>query len=322
MPKTLTFEAFAYDELSDNAKEKARQWYIEGMDSEQYGTNDVLTYTLEEAGLPGMKLYWSLGNCQGDGVAFEGDVDVDGFFKQQENLQYQIAHNKHRFHNLIDPEHVDPAVVVGGKATFGVDYVRDAAGAVIRNERGGYASFVFMRPSEDGAVVTAIEEVPGHITRPRKIRITQESDAAPEAIERYRELALDGATLAFIKMLLERDVTLAINIKHHGRYYHWNSMNVSVEATDYGPVGDIDDADERNRKIQEIDNTALSIQEGLAQFVKDISHYLEKEGYDNIEGATSEEAVADNITANDYLFTAGGSRRVTLNQDDSVQSAV
>jgi hypothetical protein len=106
-------------------------------------------------------------------------------------------------------------------------------------------------------------------------------------------------------------------------YTHWNSMEVSVEATDYGrAIDDIEDSAERNRMVEEVDNTAISIQEGLKEFVKDISRNLERQGYDNIEGCTSEEAVADNITANDYLFTASGSRRVTLNADAVLQPAV
>ena len=320
MPQTLQIQAYTYDELNQKAKEKARAWYVEGMDNESYGTNDVLTENLNEAGLSGMKVWWSLNNCQGDGVAFEGNVDVDQFLKTQENLQYQIANNKNRYDHLISSEHVDPAVQLGIKATTGIDYVRDAAGAATKNEKGGYNCFVYMRPSEDGAVVTAIEDLN---TRPPKVRITQESDASPECIERYKELALVDATVAFIKMLLERDVTLAINIKHRGRYTHWNSMEVSVEATDYGrAIDDIEDSAERNRMVEEVDNTAISIQEGLKEFVKDISRNLERQGYDNIEGCTSEEAVADNITANDYLFTASGSRRVTLNADAVLQPAV
>jgi hypothetical protein len=92
-------------------------------------------------------------------------------------------------------------------------------------------------------------------------------------------------------------------------------MEVTVEVTDYGPVIDaMEGSDERDKLIAAIDDNANTIETYLKEFVKDISRYLEREGYDSIEGATSEEAVADNITANNYLFTAGGSRRVTLNE--------
>ena len=312
MPKTLTIQAFTYDELGDKAKETARAWWLESSAGDDPGVKEAMAQTLGDAGMNDLKLYWSLNNCQGDGVAFEGGLDVDDFLRTQENLQYQIAHQKWRYQHLIDPEHVNPAVVVGVKATTGIDYIRDAAGEATKNEKGGYNSFVFIRPYEDGALVTAMEDLATH--QPRKIRITQESDAHPDAVERFKELALDSVTLAFIKMLIEWGVTLAIKVTHRGRYYHWNSMEVSVEATDYGPaIEAIDDATTRNLKIEEIDNQAISIQEGLRQFVKDISQQLEKEGNDIIEASQEEEAVADNIRANEYLFTQAGSRRYVLN---------
>ncbi len=87
--ETVTKTIFTFDELSDRAKEKARDWYIEGIESQ-----DVAEYVLEDAAticdLLGIDLstrtvtlmdkstrqepqiYWSGFSSQGDGACFAG----------------------------------------------------------------------------------------------------------------------------------------------------------------------------------------------------------------------------------------------------------
>lgn len=76
-------KVYAFDELSPKAKEraieKARQHLNETWDGDLL--KESFKALLEERGLPTEKIYFSLSHCQGDGVGFYGDVDLETFSK-------------------------------------------------------------------------------------------------------------------------------------------------------------------------------------------------------------------------------------------------
>lgn len=92
MPQVVTHisEAFSFDELSDTAKERARDWYREGRYDdnssfdcviEDFATIcDILGIDLETHQVQTMggktrsepNIWWSVSYCQGDGACFEG----------------------------------------------------------------------------------------------------------------------------------------------------------------------------------------------------------------------------------------------------------
>lgn len=76
---TTTHTVYTYDELSDQAKEKARQWWIDGLEYDDL--SDAMSEHLTEVLLPKYKMqcddakvYYSLSYSQGDGAMFEGTV--------------------------------------------------------------------------------------------------------------------------------------------------------------------------------------------------------------------------------------------------------
>lgn len=72
-------KAFRFDELEGKARERARDWYIQGEWESGFGQariTEMFETELEQRGLGGLKPSWSLGYCQGDGVAFEGSIDL------------------------------------------------------------------------------------------------------------------------------------------------------------------------------------------------------------------------------------------------------
>lgn len=93
MPRTITItkDVFSFDELSDEAKERARDWYrgcIDELDFDceidEFATIcDIIGIDLDthEVKLMGGKtrrepnIYWSVGYCQSDYAAFEGRYD-------------------------------------------------------------------------------------------------------------------------------------------------------------------------------------------------------------------------------------------------------
>ncbi len=81
--RTQTVELFNITELDEKAQEKAVD-YLREMDYfgvESSHLTDQFKERLEEYGLPTETVEWSLGHCQGDGVAFYGDIDVEKLLK-------------------------------------------------------------------------------------------------------------------------------------------------------------------------------------------------------------------------------------------------
>jgi hypothetical protein len=93
MPQTIEVQAFSFDELSDEAKERARSWYREHIDNNDF--EPVIDDFIEIAEIIGVdfrthqvqliggktrsepNIYWSCSCSQGDGACFEGDWAYD-----------------------------------------------------------------------------------------------------------------------------------------------------------------------------------------------------------------------------------------------------
>ena len=94
MPTPITIQAYEFDELSESAKERARQWYGES-DDDSYWSECVIDEMVEQGELMGIefapsgrkwrnaktgtegvdnspRIYWSGFCSQGDGACFEG----------------------------------------------------------------------------------------------------------------------------------------------------------------------------------------------------------------------------------------------------------
>ena len=95
MPTPITIQAYEFDELSESAKERARQWYRE-CDYDSYWSENVIDEVVEQGELMGIefaptgrkwknaktgtegvdnspRIYWSGFWSQGDGACFEGE---------------------------------------------------------------------------------------------------------------------------------------------------------------------------------------------------------------------------------------------------------
>lgn len=91
--EVVKIEAYKFEELSDKAKEKARDWWREANAGDPHLSDEIeesFKAALEERGLPGMKIYFSLGYCQGDGMCFSGRVDLAAYLETN-NLKTEYA---------------------------------------------------------------------------------------------------------------------------------------------------------------------------------------------------------------------------------------
>ena len=77
---TVEYKVYKYNELTDEAKEKVKQWYLEGQES--YIFTEMLLEDLSCLfGEHDLKVQYSLGYCQGDGLNIYGKVDTENIFK-------------------------------------------------------------------------------------------------------------------------------------------------------------------------------------------------------------------------------------------------
>jgi hypothetical protein len=82
MSKVIEVEVYKYGELSESAQQKAREWYLEGMDYEWWeGVYDMATTEGYEKGFCIDKIFFSGFCSQGDGACWEGQVDIGAWLK-------------------------------------------------------------------------------------------------------------------------------------------------------------------------------------------------------------------------------------------------
>lgn len=89
MPREHKIKLYKYSELSDKAKERARSdWLKAGMAWDSGFDSQMLTDTFKELLIEkgfekGVEVHWSLGNSQGDGVAFSGTLDIPKYVRER-----------------------------------------------------------------------------------------------------------------------------------------------------------------------------------------------------------------------------------------------
>jgi hypothetical protein len=86
--REVKVKLFKINELTGTAKaiEWGRQWNAEMFDSDNM-TEQLQEHAEYHHGLKTDKCYWSLGHCQGDGVAFYGDIDLTKLAEKQPSVK-------------------------------------------------------------------------------------------------------------------------------------------------------------------------------------------------------------------------------------------
>lgn len=77
---TIEYKVYKYNELSDEAKEKAKEWYLNGQ--EEFIFTDMCKEDLYNLfGKNNLDVQYSLASCQGDGFNIYGTIDTESIFK-------------------------------------------------------------------------------------------------------------------------------------------------------------------------------------------------------------------------------------------------
>lgn len=77
---TKSFKVYNYNELSEEAKEKVKEWYLDD-DTRVWDFSDMCNEDLKELFRSDLKVQYSLSYCQGDGLNIYGEVEAEEIFK-------------------------------------------------------------------------------------------------------------------------------------------------------------------------------------------------------------------------------------------------
>lgn len=95
---TVEYKVYKYEELSDKAKAKAKEWYLEGREPFMF-TEDCEQDLENLFGNNDLKVQYSLGYCQGDGFNIYGKIGAENIFKCLENHNGGVQ--LERFENVL-----------------------------------------------------------------------------------------------------------------------------------------------------------------------------------------------------------------------------
>ena len=82
--ETVNYEVYTYGELEEEAKEKVKQWYLDGQESYIF-TNDCKEDLHNLFGENELEVEYSLGYCQGDGFNIYGKINAKQILECLEN---------------------------------------------------------------------------------------------------------------------------------------------------------------------------------------------------------------------------------------------
>jgi len=90
---SIDYDVYKYQELSEQAKEKAKEWYLEGKDA--YWFKDDCEEILHcEFPNSELKVEFSLSYCQGDGLNIYGSIDLLELWNKLDKSKYTDKEKK------------------------------------------------------------------------------------------------------------------------------------------------------------------------------------------------------------------------------------
>lgn len=95
---TKIYDVYKYNELSDSAREKVKEWYLQGQEPFIF-SEDCEQDLYNLFGKNDLKVQYSLSYCQGDGFNIYGKIDAESIFEclEKHNGGTQLA----KFENVL-----------------------------------------------------------------------------------------------------------------------------------------------------------------------------------------------------------------------------
>ena len=326
MPKTMTITVYQYDELpTEKAKERAREWFK--ISNAELGNvrdkiSDDMKETLSSIGLGDCKPQFAMNYCQGDGASFYGTIDVVDFVHHQRAILKSIEDRQHYEVSRYDLyRDVVPDDLKAGDMVYSTyETASEGKGRVVLSKDSG----------KIGQRIVSIAREGQHTYIVRSYGAFDEKHAK-KLLDRLNNLSIGPEALDILDEWRDDEIWPTIKVLHHGDYYHWNSMYIEMDTDWYGlrhdevvnqakamePGSEGDkQCTERLKEIEShIDRQFDDLRMLFGEFAKSVGKQLENDGYATREGEESDEQVSENIRANEYWFTASGSRSVTVDAD-------
>lgn len=285
-------ETYKFDELSSDAKKHAiERWREKGWtwdDSDTESLTENFKEQLEELALPHDKVWWSLNYSQGDGVAFEGKIDIKEYLKKN-NLFRDYA-------SLFAPAFEEETVgrPVGQKQqgqAEGIASSLEHLGFVTGVRRGKDCFYVDV--FETNGKMQRLATFCVGVKRGRQDNVSVESES--ESGNGAWLLKRVGEQFANVERRTNYDIPmemLSFWITSSSRYY---SMTVEYELN----IPEDWLSPEQKRDLKALD-------EHIKDHVEDVANDLKRQGYAEIEYRSSDEAITDILENNDYEFDEDG----------------
>ena len=126
--KTITTNVYEFDELSDKAKEKARDWYKEGDDFDSLSDDmtEALSTLLKKNKIKCDKpdIQYSLGYCQGDGAMFAGVCEWKKYTIKVTQSGHYYHYNSKQFAITLTKTGEEPVNYAEVEEKFNTVYVK------------------------------------------------------------------------------------------------------------------------------------------------------------------------------------------------------
>lgn len=273
MPRTHRIKVYKFAELSAAAKEKAREWYREMVDHD-FDPDDFKERLTEPAAyhhrVKTEHCHYSLSYCQGDGVAFYGDFDLDFFMTQPGE---------------------EGAPPDGGELAAERAAIQAQAAALLA------AGF---------ELAVEIDGRHGHYHHYNSMSVKVTTSAGPDEDDRWnvtrstllRWFGPEPAEPMVVAMLASINDPDSVEETPCLVGFDW--------LDDQG----YDTADLRRAFVPNDvwAGKVIDLENALDEYMEAVSHAIEKIGYEELEYQRSDEVVDENIELNDYEFTADGER--------------
>ena len=125
---TTVTVGYTYNELSESAKENVKQWYLDDPIRNDIFYEDIMLYLHDNFKLSELKVTYSLGYCQGDGLNIYGKLNLYDFLdiwqtspKEKKTIEFYIdrafynytfeKNNRYCYScKFIDKKHIDDTV--------------------------------------------------------------------------------------------------------------------------------------------------------------------------------------------------------------------
>ena len=125
---TTVTVGYSYNELSESAKEKAKQWYLNNETRNNIFYDDIMLYLHDNFKSSELNVMYSLGYCQGDGLNIYGNLNLYDFLdmwqaspKEKRTIEFYIDRAVYQYTfvkdnrycyscKFIDKKHIDDTV--------------------------------------------------------------------------------------------------------------------------------------------------------------------------------------------------------------------